>query len=60
MRATGIAWARTSMTVSTAASSVSNAHVAAVIASGVGCSRSVISVISPSVPSEPTNSRVRS
>ena len=36
------------------------ARVAAVIASGVGCRRSVASVISPSVPSEPTNSRVRS
>ena len=48
------------MTVSTAPSSVSKAAAAAVIASGVGCSRSVTSQISPSVPSEPTNSRVRS
>ena len=60
MRATGIAWASTSITQFTAPSSVSNAHAAAVIDSGVGCTRSVISVISPSVPSEPTNSRVRS
>jgi hypothetical protein len=48
------------MTVSTAASSVGKAHDAAVIASGVGWIRSVASAISPSVPSEPTNSRVRS
>ena len=59
MRATGIACASTSITVSTAPSSVSKAAVAAVIASGVGCSRSVSSQISPSVPSLPMNSRVR-
>ena len=47
MRATGIAWASTSITQFTAPSSVSNAHAAAVIDSGVGCTRSVISVIRP-------------
>ncbi len=35
-------------------------QVAAETASGMPCSRSVISVMMPSVPSEPTNSRVRS
>ena len=35
-------------------------HTAAEIASGMPCSRSRISVITPSVPSEPTNRRVRS
>ena len=50
----------TSSTVSTAPSSVANAAGAAAIASGVGWIRSVASQISPSVPSEPMNSRVRS
>ena len=60
MRAIGMPLASTSITQSTAPSSVANAHVAAVIASGVGCSRSVASVISPSVPSEPIIRCVRS
>ena len=60
MRATGMACASTSITVSTASSSVGNAHAAAVIDSGVGWTRSVTSVISPSVPSLPMNRRVRS
>ena len=60
MRATGMPLASTSMTVSTAPPSSENAHTAADIASGVGCTRSVSSVISPSVPSEPMNRCVRS
>ena len=47
-------------TVSTAPSIVSKLQTAAEIASGMACSRSVTSVMMPSVPSEPTNSRVRS
>jgi hypothetical protein len=48
------------MTVLTAPSIVANGHTAADTASGKPCSRSVTSVITPSVPSEPTKSRVRS
>ena len=48
------------MTVRTAPSIVSNGHTAAEIASGRPYSRSVTSVMTPSVPSEPTNSRVKS
>ena len=48
------------MTVSTAPASDSNEHTAAEMASGIPYRRSRISVITPSVPSEPTNSRVRS
>ena len=39
---------------------VGNGHTAAEIASGMPCRRSAISVITPSVPSEPMSSRVRS
>ena len=39
---------------------LSNGQTADEIASGMPCSFSVISVMTPSVPSEPTNSRVRS
>ena len=46
--------------VRTAASMLGKVQVAAEIASGSGYSRSVISVITPSVPSLPTISRVRS
>ena len=60
IRATGMACASTSITASTALSRVGNAHAAEVIDSGVGWTRSVISVISPSVPSLPMNRRVRS
>jgi hypothetical protein len=60
MRATGIACASTSITAFTASSSVPKAHAAAVIDSGVGCTRSVTSVIRASVPSLPTIKRVRS
>ena len=43
-----------------AASTEGNGQMPAEIASGMPASRSVISVMTPSVPSEPTNSRVRS
>ena len=60
MRATGTpAWID-SIAVSTAPAKVGKGQTAAEIASGIGCSRSVTSVIMPSVPSAPTNSRVRS
>ena len=48
------------MTVSTAALASSNEQMAAATLSGSGCSFSVTSVITPSVPSLPTISRVRS
>ncbi len=48
------------MTVRTAASMLGKEHTAAEIASGIGYSRSVTSVMTPSVPSLPTNRRVRS
>ena len=48
------------ITVSTAPRKVGNWQVADDIASGMPCRRSWISVITPSVPSEPMNSRVRS
>ena len=60
MRATGIAFCDTASTQSTASRRVGKAHTAADIASGVGCTRSVTSQTSASVPSEPTSSRVRS
>ena len=60
IRATGtplwIVW----ITVSTAAAIVGKAQTAAEIASGMPYSRTVTSVMMPSVPSEPTKSRVRS
>ena len=46
--------------VRTAASMLGNEQIAAEIASGIGYRRSVTSVITPSVPSLPTNRRVRS
>ena len=49
-----------SITVSIASASPSKQQTAADIASGTGYRRTVTSVITPSVPSEPTNSRVRS
>jgi len=59
-RAIGIpAWI-VSMTVLVQPSTDSNAHTAADIASCTGYRRTVTSVMMPSVPSEPTNSRVRS
>ena len=48
------------ITVSTACSMLGNAHTADEIASGMPCRRRRISVITQSVPSEPTNRRVRS
>ncbi len=48
------------MTVLTAESMLGKLQTAAATASGNGCSRTVISLMMPSVPSEPTNSRVRS
>ena len=60
MRATGIAFCETDRTQSTASRRVGKAHTAADIASGVGCTRSVASQTSPSVPSEPMKRRVRS
>ena len=60
MRATGtpswIVW----MTVLIAPSRLSKEHTAAAIASGMPYSRRVTSVMMPSVPSLPTNNRVRS
>ena len=60
MRATGtpswIVW----ITVRTALATSGNAQTAADTASGSGCSRTISSVISPSVPSEPIIRRVRS
>ena len=47
------------MTVSTAPASEPNEHTAAEMASGMPYRRSRISVITPRVPSEPTNNRVR-
>lgn len=48
------------MVVRTAASMLGNEQMAAVTASGKGYRRRVISVMTPRVPSEPTNRRVRS
>ena len=60
IRATGTPSWIVAMTVSTAPLIDSNEQTAAETASGSGCSRSVTSVMTPSVPSDPTNSRVRS
>ena len=60
MRATGIPSWIVVITVRTAPSIVSNGQTAADTASGKPCSRTVTSVITPSVPSDPTKSRVRS
>ncbi len=60
MRATGTPIWMVRITVSTASLSVAKEHTAAEIASGMPYRRSVTSVITPSVPSEPTNRRVRS
>ena len=60
MRATGMPICIASITVSTAALRSGNWQTAAEIASGMPYRRSWISVMMPSVPSEPTNRRVRS
>jgi hypothetical protein len=48
------------ITVSTASPMLGNEQIAAATASGSGYRRSVASVMTPSVPSLPTNRRVRS
>ena len=60
MRATGMPYCATSVTVETASSIAPNDRTAAYIASGVGWTRSVASTMRPSVPSAPMNRRVRS
>ena len=60
MRATGMPLWIVRITVSTAAAIVGNAQTAAEIASGHAVQRTVTSVMTPSVPSEPTNRRVKS
>ena len=60
MRAIGMPQRITSMTVRTAASTDGKATTAERTASGSPCSFSVSSVMTPSVPSEPTSRRVRS
>ena len=59
-RATGTPICTASTTARTASSRSGKEHTAAAIASGTGWRRSVISVITPSVPSEPTRRPVRS
>ena len=60
MRATGTPSWMVWITVCTALATSGKAQVALDIASGSGCRRTVTSVTMPRVPSEPTNSRVRS
>ena len=48
------------ITASQAARTLGKGQIAAATASGIGDSRNTSSVMMPSVPSEPTNSRVRS
>ena len=60
MRATGMPDWIVAMVASQAALTDGNGQTPAEIASGMPCSRNVISVMTPSVPSEPTNRRVRS
>ena len=60
MRATGMPDWMVAITVSTAPARSRNGQTAADTASGMPCSRSCSSVMMPSVPSEPTKSRVRS
>jgi hypothetical protein len=59
-RATGMPDWMTAAAVSTAPAMEAKEQTAAETASGTRCSRSVTSVITPSVPSEPTKRRVRS
>jgi hypothetical protein len=59
-RATGTPAWTVAIAVATAACVVGNEQTAAEIASGIGRSRNVSSVMIPSVPSEPTNRCVRS
>ena len=60
IRATGMPDCMMAITDSTASARLTNWQVADEIASGIGCSRSWISVMTPNVPSDPTNSPVRS
>ncbi len=60
MRATGMPSWMVWITVAAAPAMDSNGQTAARTASGRPYKRSVSSVITPSVPSEPTNNRVRS
>ena len=60
IRATGMPACMVAMVVSTADFRSGNWQTAADIASGMPCSRSRTLVMTPSVPSEPMNSRVRS
>ena len=60
MRATGMPDWMVAIVALQAASTDGNGQTPLAIASGMPCSLSVISVMTPSVPSEPTNSRVRS
>ena len=60
MRDTGMPSCITSITACTAPGTSANGTTAAAIVSGTPYSRTVSSVITPSVPSEPTNRRVRS
>mmetsp|Transcript_28984 Transcript_28984/g.66570 ORF Transcript_28984/g.66570 Transcript_28984/m.66570 type:complete len:300 (-) Transcript_28984:73-972(-) len=59
-RATGIPHCRMAATARAPPARLSNVHTAAEHAVGSGCSLSCSSVITPSVPSEPTSRRVRS
>ena len=59
-RAIGMPIWMVKITVLTAPFIESNEQTAADIASGMPCSRNWISVMTPNVPSEPTNNRVRS
>ena len=60
MRATGRPDWIVTIVASQAALTEGNGQTPAAIASGMPCSLSVISVMMPSVPSEPTSRRVRS
>ena len=60
MRATGMPLWMVMMTALQASSTVLNGQTPPEIASGIPCSFRVSSVMTPSVPSEPTRSRVRS
>ena len=60
MRATGMPDWMVAIAALQAASTDGNGQMPPEIASGMPCSFSVSSVMTPSVPSEPTNSRVRS
>ena len=60
MRATGMPVWMVRIVVLQASATVGNEQTPLAIASGMPCKRSVSSVMTPSVPSEPIRSRVRS